>query len=144
MSRDILLIQVGTTLTLVGLIWTIQLVHYPLFDHVASERFTDFHRLHSSRISWLGVPLMLAEALTAVLLVIQRPAAVPAAAAWIGAALGAVIWLSTALYQVPQHGVLAAGFDAEAHRLLVTTNWIRTAAWTFRGVIVLLLVMDPL
>ena len=135
-STALLLIQVGTTLTLVGLIWTIQLVHYPLFDHVAPERFADFHRQHSSRISLLVVPLMLAEAATAALLLVTRPAVVSAASAWIGVALLAVVWGSTALLQVPQHGVLASGFDAEAHRLLVAGNWVRTAAWSARGALV--------
>ena len=57
MSRTLLLMQVASTLILVGLIWTIQLVHYPLFDHVEAERFRDFHRQHSEHISWLVVPL---------------------------------------------------------------------------------------
>ena len=133
MSRTVLLIQIATTLALVGLIWTIQLVHYPLFDHVDEGRFRDFHRQHSSRISWIVVPLMLAEAATAALLLVSRPAAVTALSAWAGAAPLAIVWGSTALLQVPQHGVLAGGFDAEAHRLLVSTNWLRTAAWSARG-----------
>ena len=136
MSRTLLLVQIASTLVLVGLIWTIQLVHYPLFDRVDAERFEDFHRQHSQRISWLVVPLMLAEAATAALLLVWRPAAVPAPSAWLGAVLLAVVWLSTALLQVPQHGVLGDGFDAGAHRLLVTSNWLRTAAWSARGALV--------
>ena len=136
MRNPLLVIQIASTLALVGLIWTIQLVHYPLFDHVDREHFVDFHRQHSSRISLVVVPLMLAEAATAALLLVARPAVVSAPAAWAGAALLAVVWLSTALLQVPQHGVLGQGFDAGAHRLLVTTNWLRTAAWSARGALV--------
>jgi hypothetical protein len=43
-------------------------------------------------------------------------------------------WLSTWVVQIPLHNCLAAGFDSEAHRRLVKTNWMRTAAWTLRGV----------
>ena len=47
----------------------------------------------------------------------------------------AVIWLSTALIQVPLHQRLGGGFDAEVHSRLVTSNWIRTVAWTLRGLL---------
>jgi hypothetical protein len=37
---------------------------------------------------------------------------------------------------VPQHAALGAGFDEAAHRTLVLTNWLRTVAWTLRGLLV--------
>lgn len=53
-----------------------------------------------------------------------------------------LIWASTFLLQVPKHKVLTHGFDAEAHRFLVRTNWIRTAAWSVRGVVVLWMIVE--
>ena len=47
-----------------------------------------------------------------------------------------VIWLSTALLQVPQHGRLQRGFEARAQQALVNGNWIRTAAWSLRAILV--------
>jgi hypothetical protein len=41
--------------------------------------------------------------------------------------------LAPAVIQGTQHNVLARGFDARAHELLVVTNWLRTAIWTTRG-----------
>ncbi|MGB0385973.1 MAG: hypothetical protein ACPGWR_14225 [Ardenticatenaceae bacterium] len=35
----LLLIHTATTLSLVGLIWTIQLVHYPLFEQVGLDTY---------------------------------------------------------------------------------------------------------
>jgi hypothetical protein len=55
----------------------------------------------------------------------------------VGAALIAVVWLSTAFVQVPYHRRLEQGFDAAAARALATSNWIRTFAWTARGGLVL-------
>ena len=52
-----------------------------------------------------------------------------------GISLVAVIWLSTAFIQVPCHNRLVDGFDEEAHSRLVGSNWIRTVAWTIRGVL---------
>ena len=60
-----------------------------------------------------------------------------AAVAAVGFALVVVIWIATLLASVPMHERLARGFDAAAHRRLVRTNWIRTAAWTARGALVL-------
>ena len=127
--------NLASTWFLAGLIWTIQLVHYPLFDRVGREGFAAYEGAHARMITPLVGPVMLLEAMTAVLLVVSRPRFVPAWAAWTGLALVGVAWLSTFLLQVPMHGTLARGFDAEAHARLVGTNWIRTAAWSARALL---------
>ncbi len=48
-----------------------------------------------------------------------------------------MIWASTALLQVPRHTALGSGFDRAALSGLVLTNWLRTAAWSVRGALVL-------
>lgn len=123
---------------MVGLIWFVQLSHYPLFARVGAEGFTGYHAGHLPRTAAVVGPLMLAEVWTAATLVIAPPAD-GVDLAWLGLLLLAVIWLSTALLQVPAHRRLERGFMASAHRRLVLTNWIRTAAWSGRGVVALLL-----
>jgi hypothetical protein len=115
---------------MVGLIWFVQVVHYPLFAHLDLAGIVE----HQRRTGWVVGPPMIVEALTAVLLVVERPEGVPATAAWTGLALLAVIWISTALIQVPRHRGLAAG-SGEVRRLVAGT-WVRTAAWTARGAVV--------
>ncbi len=131
----ILLLQVLSTWFLVGLIWTIQVVHYPLFAAVGHDRFVAYEASHTKLITLVVGPVMLVEAATAVLLVVSRPAFVPVWIAWVGLALVILIWISTAVLQVPDHATLADGFDPAAHAHLVGTNWLRTIAWTARGVI---------
>jgi hypothetical protein len=80
---------------------------------------------------------MLVEAGTALGLFWFPPLGVSTWQLAIGLALLAVIWLSTALVQVPCHKRLSQGFDAATHRRLVGTNWIRTVAWSLRGLLVL-------
>jgi hypothetical protein len=46
---------------------------------------------------------MFIEAATAMLLVFRRPENIPLAAALVGLALVGIVWLSTALLQVPRH-----------------------------------------
>ena len=96
-----------------------------------------YHGRHSVLTTWVVGPPMFLEALTAVLLFWFRPTAVPTWQLGAGLALVAVIWLSTAFLQVPGHGLLSRGFAADAHRRLVRTNWVRTAAWSLRALLVL-------
>lgn len=140
----LLLAHVGATLLLVGLIWTIQIVHYPLFSAVGTDGFAAYQAEHSRRISLIVVPLMLTELATAALFVIVPPVAVGSALLWGGLGLVVVIWLSTFMLQVPQHGLLSGGFDVRAHRLLVSSNWLRTIAWSLRGLLVLWLVAEAM
>lgn len=49
------------------------------------------------------------------------------------------IWVSTFVVQVPLHGRLVRGFEISVHRRLVRTNWLRTAVWSVRGVLALLI-----
>lgn len=129
----LLLINLTATLFMTGLIWFVQVVHYPLFAAVGGERFGAYHTAHSRRTTAVVMPVMLVEAGGAVLLAWQPPAAVPIAAAWAGLLLVGVVWISTALIQVPRHAQLGGGFDGAAIESLVRGNWLRTAAWSARA-----------
>ena len=131
--------HLAATWTLVGLIWVVQWLQYPLFAQVGDSAFVDYHAAHSHRITFIVLPLMLFELISAFVLINAAPASIPMGLRWSGFALVLVIWLSTFALQVPQHGILGRGFDADAHRFLVASNWIRTVAWTLRGVLVLVM-----
>jgi hypothetical protein len=133
----ILLTNVTVTLYMVGLIWCIQIVHYPLFAQVGKEGFAAYEIAHSSLITPVVGPSMLLEAATTGLLIFFRSPSIRLSEAVIGAVLLVVIWYSTMFLQVPQHNILSAGFDATAHQFLVSSNWLRTVAWSLRGGLVL-------
>lgn len=136
----ILLTNAAATLMMTGLIWFVQIVHYPLFGQVGKPGFALYEASHSSLTTVVVMPLMLIELLTALLLVMQKPAKGPVFWLMAGLALVGVIWLTTFFLSVPQHSILSRGFDEQAHRTLVLTNWIRTVAWSVRSLIVLFLV----
>jgi membrane protease YdiL (CAAX protease family) len=138
--RLILLANLAATLLMTGTIWTIQLVHYPLFNRVGTEAFRDYAAAHTSAITCLVLPLMAVELLTALGLVAQPLPEVPHVWFWIGLGLVGVAWLMTAFVHVPQHGQLASGFDEVTYQALVTTNWVRTIAWTARSALMLYVV----
>lgn len=133
MPESLLLIQAAATWAMVGLIWFVQVVHYPLFGQVPPDGFAAYERSHQTRTTLVVAPLMLVEACTALLLPWLRPPGVPMVAAVFGLVLLAVLWFSTYLWQVPAHARLAQSFDAATQRRLVRSNWLRTVVWTLRG-----------
>lgn len=126
---------------MVGLIWFVQVVHYPLFNRVGDDEFVTYESRHQARTTWVVLPPMLLELVSAVALLLpifrSSLSSVDVVLLWIGAGLLAVIWVSTGALQVPAHRVLQTGFDAGAYQRLVASNWIRTVAWTARGGVVI-------
>lgn len=142
--NPIVSIHVAATLFMTGLIWFVQVVHYPLMSRVGERRFEDYERRHQRRTSWVVGPVMLVELATGVWV-----AAWPGAGSGVGvgswaaiAGLGMLgaIWVSTMALQVPLHRRLESGYDEAAARRLVSTNWIRTVLWTGRSVMWLFVV----
>jgi uncharacterized membrane protein len=118
-----------------GLIWIVQVVHYPLFGRVGREGFAAYESAHARLITPIVGPAMLVELVSSLALLAARPRGMPAWAAWAGVALVGIAWASTAFVQVPLHGTLARGFDEDAHARLVATNWVRTVAWSGHAVL---------
>lgn len=137
MIEGVLLLHLGATLVLVGLIWTVQISLYPLFARVGAAEFGAYHRHHSRSITVLVGPLMATELATGVFLVVWPPGEIGRAPFFVGLLLVGVLWTSTALWQVPAHGALGTGFASGPHRRLVSTNWLRTGLWSARGVLLL-------
>ncbi|NOT59309.1 MAG: hypothetical protein HOP19_03690 [Acidobacteria bacterium] len=136
-AKLILLTNVAATFYMVGVIWCIQIVHYPLFAQVGKDGFAAYEAAHSNLITpVVGLP-MLVELATAGLLLFFRSPAIRLSEAIFGVILVGMIWCSTMFLQVPQHSILAAGFEVKAHQFLVNSNWLRTIAWSLRGALAL-------
>jgi hypothetical protein len=125
---DLLLLHCLSTCALVGLIWTIQLVHYPAKQFIDMKVFAQYEQFHQRQMSFIVIPLMLTELGSGVLLLseISSPLFIAALTALLG------IWLSTFLIQVPLHRRLEEGKDEAVITRLVNSNWIRTALWSIR------------
>ncbi len=122
------------SLCMLGLIWFVQVVHYPLMGKVGPAVFLDYERAHTRFTSWVTAPPMLLELATGLWLLAQHPAAW---LWWANAAGLGLIWGSTFFVQVPLHNALSQAFDTAQHRALVRTNWVRTAAWTLRALLLI-------
>ena len=120
--------QIFCAFYLTGVIWVIQLIHYPAFAMITEADFAAFHRRHSSVMTVLVGPVMLIELGTA---------------GWLARALEwpwvlnlvsvALPFVSTFALSVPRHDRLGRATDPATLRSLVTTNWIRTLSWSARA-----------
>ena len=127
---------------LTGLIWTVQLVHYPGLALVGKAEFARYHAAHTARMGALVGPLMVLELLLAGWLAWAGRAALPHGAGWWSLALVGVVWAVTFFISVPFHNRLAAGgYDYVVIDGLVRTNWLRTVAWTLRLVVLVAVVL---
>jgi len=134
-SGLLVLAHLVSTLLMVGIIWTVQVVHYPLMALVGTERFVAYEAAHAPRMAAVVMLPWAVQGLTVAGMLIATPAGVAPALVWGAATAAAVPVLVTVVASVPAHGRLAQGFDARVHRRLVRTNWIRTAGWTAHGAI---------
>ena len=130
MEQSALFANLAATLFMTGVIWFVQLVHYPLFAYYRDDAFA----VHAQRTAYVVAVPMLVEAFTALLLLVERPTN---SALWVGLLLVGAIWLSTNFLQIPMHAKLESGFDLMAQQRLVQTNWIRTVAWSARSALML-------
>ena len=113
---------------LFGLIWTVQLVHYPSFRYVPD--FGDFHAHHTGSISLVVGPLMVAELAVAGWLAYRT-----ASWLWIVPLLVVLlIWAFTFFYAVPLHNRLGVARDDAVIESLIRINWPRTLLWTFKAI----------
>ncbi len=132
----LLSLQVASTWAMIGLIWFVQVVHYPLFEAVGESEFPRYSANHSRLTTWVVLPLMSVELATAFLLWRGHSGLLES----LGLGLVVLLWLSTLVFFAPLHGRLSQGFDPARWRLLVKANWGRTWLWSLRGILVIFMV----
>ena len=130
-------LNVISAFLLTGVIWTIQIVHYPSFHYIDKLSFINFHHFHERRISIIVMPLMLIELTTSTALYINNMSSIVFA---LNLLIVVMIWCSTFFVQVPIHSILSMKKDKKLIEKLVNTNWIRTFLWSMR----MLLIIDEI
>lgn len=111
---------------LLSLILITQFVSYPLFLKVDKKHFTTYHQSYTFYISIVVMPAMLIELFLSFNQIIHSVDYFSI----LNIALLGVIWLSTFFIQVPIHNKIAFNYDKKMIKKLISTNWIRTYAWT--------------
>ena len=136
-AEIVLIAQVVGSVGMFGVIWTIQLVHYPLMRAVPDDAFVAYERQHTRLISFLVGPLMVIEGVCVLAVFFLRPPGIPIWSTVLGGILEAVAIGITAFISAPTHAKLESGKNDALLQHLIATNWLRTAAWTGRAAIAL-------
>lgn len=126
-----------------GLIWLVQLVHYPGFAKIGAEAYKGYQEFHMRSISWIVGPSMFSElALTAFGFFYWQQ--LPHKSLYvIAAGLVLIIWINTAFWAVSSHTTLVQnGQDQALISRLVQINWWRTISWTIRTCLLAYMVYD--
>lgn len=135
MATALVFANTAATLVMVGVIWFVQHVHYPLLASFAVDRASEVAIDHQRRTGHVvGLP-MTVEGVTTLALLLWRPDTVSVVWPWVGAVLLAVALGSTVVLSVPLHSRMAHSPQVDTGHKLVITNWPRTVAWTARGVV---------
>lgn len=144
MTKIILIANLVSIVFMTGVIWIIQVVQYPFFAQIGAENFPKYHASHTFWITPVVAPAMIVELITSIFLIIYPPGNIDSKLIWLGLILTLIVWTSTFFLQIPMHEKLAQGFDEDAHKFLVNSNWIRTIAWSLHSFLVVYFVWKNL
>ena len=133
-EQNILAMHLIMASIMVGVIWVIQLVHYPSFRFTDKEKYVSFQIFHMRNISFIVMPVMILEFLSGLVLVLYNNN--HESLLMVSFFLLLIIWLVTALFFAQIHQKLSKGYDETLVTKLVSLNWIRTLLWTVRSFII--------
>lgn len=143
--RTVLLGHAASTWFMVGLIWTIHLLHYPLLGSAGEKTlgsskenvYVALQREHVDAIGQLLLVPWLTEGITLLIVLFlafgkgERSLRIPSIVDSIGMAIVLVI---SGVWSAPAHGILMDRFDQQVFDRLMIANLVRTLAWTLCGV----------
>jgi len=131
MWTSIIIIHVAATWFMVGLVWFVHFVHYPLLRDLPVEAVPTYQRAHVRRTVPLIPIVMIVEAISAVALLL-RPGTLLLAAINLGVL--ASIWFATFVLIVPTHRELCEVHDSAAVEKLIRHNRVRSFLWLLHGI----------
>ncbi len=159
----ILFSNIIVTSFLVGLIWFVQIVHYPIFKEVGKQNFHQFHLAHTTLTGKVVILPMLLELglsfwlvwegyeINCVLTTNQVSENMVMRMgnfylySFIALFFTILLWILTAWIFVPLHGKLGdenKGYDLEIMKKLVSRNWFRTFFWSLQLLFLIYMVME--
>ena len=125
------ILHLTTTFMMTGIIWIVQMVHYPAFHFIDKNDYLNFQLFHMRRISFIVMPLMSFELISIILISIKDSSF----SNFLLLGLTILIWLITFLLNVPLHNKLLNHHESLIISKLIQSNWPRTLCWSLKSVI---------
>lgn len=131
----ILVLFIGLSLYNMGNMMSLQLQHYSLYPLIDPANFLNYIRGNNKAAILPAIMPGLTNMVLGVLLVLKKPETVSPSFAYLGLAMNLIALASTFIWQARIQGQMAhTGFDAMKIQTLITTNWIRTIAYSVNGI----------
>ena len=104
------MIHLVSTSFMVGVIWIVQLVHYPTFLFIDEQKSYDFQKFHMSRISYIVMPAMTTELFSGIYIYIYSNMAIDSNLFLLALTILIINWIITALVFVKMHNKLLINY----------------------------------
>ena len=121
-----------STSIMVGVIWIIQLVHYPTFLYIDKQKYFNFQKFHMSKVSYLVMPTMTVELISGIYMLLDSENLIENNLFLLAFSFLILNWVITGLVFVKIHNSLLIEYKMQTILLLVKLNWIRTILWSLR------------
>ena len=123
-------IHLLSTSIMVGVIWVIQLLHYPSFHFIQKSNYSKFQQFHMDRISLIVIPAMVIEFITGIMMLQFGFSSNILFISSLFILL--IIWGITFVFFTKMHQGLMIGYDEVIVNRLISINWSRTLLWSLR------------
>jgi hypothetical protein len=140
----ILVLNLFFSAFLTGLIWIIQMVHYPSFLDINRSDFRDYEMKHQKRIGPLVAPVMLIDLAFSFLILFTEIQSTYGFWLWFAFILNLLIFVSTLVVFAPLHQKLGTSYNRNQIKKLVRLNYFRTVGWTARSIILIYVLKQSL
>ena len=121
-----------STSIMVGVIWIIQLVHYPTFLFIDKQKYFNFQKFHMSKVSYIVMPAMTVELFSGIYILLYSENLIENNLFLLAFSFLVLNWVITGLVFVKIHNSLLIEYNMQTILLLVKLNWIRTTLWSLR------------
>jgi hypothetical protein len=128
MAQQVFLFHLTITSIMCGVIWAMQLVHYPAFLWIPLEKLGAFERFRARRVWWIILPVLASELLSGAFLAFQTQNSIFI----LNFFLNLVLWVFTFFVSVPLHKKIDLDPKSIWVQQLIFTNWPRAVLWSFR------------
>ena len=130
-------LHVFSTLFMTGVIWFMQVIYYPSFRILDTDRISQATQLYRQRAAWVIMPVMLVEMSTGILLMSSSWVTQYGKSLVANLAILFLIWGITLVKMSPLHSRLSSEMEEGTIQSLISTNGLRTVLWTARSILLL-------
>lgn len=139
-DSSVFILHLVSTSIMVGVIWIIQLVHYPTFLFIDKQKYMKFQEFHMSRVSYIVMPTMIAELFSGIYILFYNNVLMVNTFFLLASFSLFLNWVITALVFVKIHNGLLIKYEKNIILLLVKLNWLRTILWSLRLVFLTIII----